>query len=309
MKGPITTLASWKYAMMRELDITQRLLGSNASATFGIFAAIVFPRLLVAPVLHDPLLLLLKCSLAVFASAYGFDICQQTTSVNEDTINRPSRPIPSGILSVDGAVKRWYLSWILSPIAMAVIGSFQLSCDLIYTFAWVYFCYVWPRRRDWFFKSLFSAICLVCFLRTCNSLILLHAPQSGANLFLDAVIVLWTMATIHIQDFQDVDGDRKTGRTTFPVILGPSALTFVRRTTTAILWSFATVSSVLGIRQSHGWLVPFFAAVQFIGAAATGIRLLRTESLVQAEKTYKLFYVPTGLATMAYLSVLVNDFN
>lgn len=305
----MTTLASWNYATMREFDITRSLLRSNASASCGTFAAIVLPRILVAPVLHDPLLLLLRFSLAMFTSVYGFEICQQATSVNEDTINRPSRPVPSGLLSVDGAVRRWHLSWVLSPLAMATIGSLRLSCDLIFTLAWVYFCYVWPRRRDWFFKSLFTAVCQVCFLRTSNSVILLHAPQSEASLFLDALTVLWLMATVHTQDFHDVEGDRKTGRKTFPVVLGPSGLLFLRRVTTVILWSFAAISSVLGIRQSNGWLAPFFAAVQFTGAVATGVRMLRTESLAQAERTYKLFYVPTGLATIAYLSVLINDFN
>jgi 4-hydroxybenzoate polyprenyltransferase len=307
MKSILTILTSWKCALRREVDITQRLLSSNASTTFGVFAAIVFPRLLVAPVLHDPLPLLLKLSLAVFASAYGFDICQQTTSVDEDTINRPSRPIPSGMLSIDGAAQRWCLSWIGSPIAMAAIGSVGLSCDLICTFAWVYFCYVWPRRQDWFSKNLFSAVCQVCFQRTCNDLILLHAPKSGGSFFLDTVIVLWLMATIHIQDFRDVEGDRKTGRKTLPVILGPSALVLTRRVTAGILWSFATIIGVLGVRQSNGRLVPFLAAVQFMGAMATGVRMLRAESWMEAERTYKLFYVPTGLATMAYFSVLVDN--
>jgi 4-hydroxybenzoate polyprenyltransferase len=307
MKSPMTTLASWSYVAKRELEITHRLLSSNASASCGNFVAIILPRLLVAPVLHEPLLLLVRFSFAVFSSAYGFDICQQTTSVDEDKVNRPSRPVPSGVISFDGAVRRWYLSWTLAPVVMAAIGSLRLSFDLICTFTWVYFCYVWPRPRDWFFKSLFSAICQVCFLQTSKSLILLHAPRSEASCSLDVTIVLWIMATIHIQDFQDVDGDRKIGRTTLPAILNPPALVLVRRLTTAILWSFATISSVIGIRHSDGWLVPLFAAVQFVGAAATGLRMLRTESLAQAETTYKMFYVPTGLATIAYLSFLIND--
>jgi 4-hydroxybenzoate polyprenyltransferase len=117
------------------------------------------------------------------------------------------------------------------------------------------------------------------------------------------------MATIHIQDFRDVEGDRKTGRKTLPVILGPSALVLTRRVTAGILWSFATIIGVLGVRQSNGRLVPFLAAVQFMGAMATGVRMLRAESWMEAERTYKLFYVPTGLATMAYFSVLVDNSN
>jgi hypothetical protein len=67
---------------------------------------------------------------------------------------------------------------------------------------------------------------------------------------------------------------------------------------------FAILAAIFGYRNSESRIVLLFAALQLTGAIATSLRLSRTESLNESERTYKLFYVPAGLVLVIYLSLL-----
>lgn len=137
-----------------------------------------------------------------------------------------------------------------------------------------------------------------------DSLLILHTPYPGTRLVLDVIFAIWIQATIHIQDFHDVEGDRKAGRKTLPVVLEESTLVLVRHVTAQFLVLFAILAATFGYRNSESRIVLLFAALQLAGAIATGLRFSRTESLDESERTYKLFYVPAGLTLVMYLSLL-----
>ena len=289
---------------MHELDITRRLLSSNLFASMGFQSCVLASRLIMAPAVHEPTLLLLRFALIAITSAYGFEMCQQMMSVEEDRHNKPTRPISAGMLTVQAAVQRCALSWIISPLALMAAVSIQASGWMLCSFAWTYFCYVWPRPRHWFFKNLFTAVYQIFFVRLVDSLVVLHTIYSGGKIVLDLIYATWVMATIHIQDFHDVEGDRKIGRKTLPVVLEGSILETVRRGTAQFLVLFSTLAGIFGYQNSENWTVLLFAALQLAGAIATSLRLLRTESLEESERTYKLFYVPAGLVLVTYISLL-----
>lgn len=304
MKNLATTLAVWKHAAIYELNITRRLLSSNLFASVGFQTCILASRLVLASTVQDPILLLLRFILVTITSAYGFEMCQQMMSVEEDRQNKPSRPIPAGMLSVQGAVRRCALSWVLSPLALMAACSVRASVWLMCSFVWAYFCYIWPRPRHWFSKNLFTAVYQITFVRLVDSLVVLHAPCAGSKGILDVTYATWVLSTIHIQDFHDVEGDRKVGRRTLPVVLEGSTLVLVRRGTAHFLVLFAILAAIFGYRTSQSSEILLFAALQLAGAIATSLRLLRTESLQESEQTYKLFYVPAGLILVMYLSLL-----
>jgi 4-hydroxybenzoate polyprenyltransferase len=133
---------------------------------------------------------------------------------------------------------------------------------------------------------------------------MLHSPHPGSKLVLDVIYGLWVLATIHIQDFHDVEGDRKVGRKTLPLVLEGSTLVLVRHATAQFLVLFAILAAIFGYRNSESRIILLFAALQLTGAIATSLRLFRTESLNESERTYKLFYVPAGLVLVIYLSLL-----
>ena len=304
MKNLSTTFAGWRHAAIHELDITWRLLSSNILASMGFQTCVLVSRLLLVPTVKDPMLLLFRFILIAITSAYGFETCQQMMSVEEDRQNKPTRPIPAGMLSVQAAVRRCAMSWILSPLLLIGAGSIRASGWLVCSFAWAYFCYVWPRPQHWFFKNLFTAVYQLFFVRLVDSLLTLHTPYPGSKVVLDVIFAIWIQATIHIQDFHDVEGDRKVGRKTLPVVLEESTLVLVRHVTAHFLVLFAVLAVTFGYRNSESRIVLLFAALQLAGAIATGLRLSRAESLEESERTYKLFYVPSGLILVMYLSLL-----
>jgi 4-hydroxybenzoate polyprenyltransferase len=144
----------------------------------------------------------------------------------------------------------------------------------------------------------------IFFVRLVDSLVVVHTTYSGSRIVFDLIYATWILATIHIQDFHDVEGDRKIGRKTLPVVLKGSTLEMVRRGTAQFLVLFSTFAAVFGYQNSESRTVLLFAAFQLVGAIATSLRLLRTESLEESERTYKLFYVPAGLVLVTYLSLL-----
>lgn len=304
MKNLATTLAIWRYAAIHELNITRRLLSSNIFASMGFQTCVLVSRLLLVPVVNDRTLLLLRFILIAITSAYGFEMCQQMMSVEEDRQNKPTRPIPAGMLSVQAAVRRCVLSWILSPLALIAAVSVRASGWLVCSFAWAYFCYVWPRPRHWVFKNLFTAVYQMFFVRLVDSLVMLHSPYPGSKVALDFIYALWILATIHIQDFHDVEGDRRVGRKTLPIALEGSTLALLRYATAQFLVLFATLAATFGYCSSESSIVLLFAALQLAGAITTGFRFSRNESLEEAERTYKIFYVPAGLILVIYLSLL-----
>lgn len=304
MKNFATTLAVWRHSAMRELEITRRLLSSNLFASMGFQTCVLVSRFMLASTVHEPMLLLLRFILIAITSAYGFEMCQQMVSAKEDRQNRPTRPIPAGMLSVQAAVRRCALSWILSPLLLTAACSIQASKWLLCSFAWAYFCYVWPRPRHWFFKNLFTAVYQITFVRLVDSLVILHMPSPGSKAMLDVIYAIWILSTIHIQDFHDVEGDRKIGRKTLPVGLEGLTLVLVRRGTAQFLVLFAILATIFGYLNSESWTILLFAVLQLAGAIATSFRLLNTEYLEESERTYKLFYVPVGLVLVMYLSLL-----
>ena len=81
------------------------------------------------------------CSLADFMAAlpyavvyfflytYSFDLSNQIAGVEEDKVDKPDRPIPSGLLTIQGAKYRWWVVTALYVATGIVVGNVW-SCIL-----------------------------------------------------------------------------------------------------------------------------------------------------------------------------------
>ena len=126
------------------------------------------------------------------------------------------------------------------------------------------------------------------------------------SIWLDAAFVSWRFATINIQDFHDIEGDREAGRRTLPIALSPFEIVCLRRSTAAFLILAALAFILLGMHlcqdRSNIW-VTIFAALQLLGATVAAVSLIHDSTLQASERTYKLLYIPTVLVVVAYLSL------
>jgi 4-hydroxybenzoate polyprenyltransferase len=277
MNDPASTPELWCRCILKEVDITQRLLASNAPFIFGLYLLGLAPRMLIARHISKPSVLIAKVLFAAFANEYVFEICNQTLSPEEDARNRPSRPIPAGLLTVRGGYIRWIACWTIAPAVLAALRSPAAASNLVATMAWTFFCYAWPKPPHWFWKNLYTPVALFFLLRILDSLVVLHIPHSEMAAHLDGAFCLWLFATIHMQDFHDVEGDRAAGRKTLPIVLSALQLGYLRRFTAALTVAAAMLFVALGVAKSGDSYDPWVgivALVQFLGGCATAARFL-----------------------------------
>ncbi|KAH8897569.1 hypothetical protein GQ53DRAFT_759820 [Thozetella sp. PMI_491] len=151
---------------------------------------------------------------------YFFCTWTQYTSVEEDRINKPDRPIPSGVTSRDSTKRRgivlallWTSFAIYRPdltveVVIHIVGTAVLAG------AGVPACF----GRHWIVKD------CICMPVMCWGLLSAPRKLMGAPLLntRDHLIGItaWVPLSINAQDFRDIDGDKKTNTWTLPIALG-----------------------------------------------------------------------------------------
>ena len=155
-----------------------------------------------------------------FLFVYSFNLCNQIAGVEEDKIDKPDRPIPSGMLTLTGARYRWYTVTTLYVLANITIGN------LWSPFLWIIITLMnsyggWDKH--WFTKN--------CVCMTLGTLAISWAGWSIVNghvwmdqkyVTITTVLSLYAGVTANLQDLRDVEGDRKSGRITMPICYGMS---------------------------------------------------------------------------------------
>jgi 4-hydroxybenzoate polyprenyltransferase len=145
---------------------------------------------------------------------YAFCLSNQLAGVLEDRINKPSRPLPTALLTTDQA-------W--SRLVFVLVG--YASLGLWFGVAW--WVLLWQGvlllhnqgrwSTHWTGKNVIMGVGTLAQLAAAWSLV---APISGVGWqwILTMSIVIFTL--IPLQDLRDIDGDRAEGRRTFPVAFG-----------------------------------------------------------------------------------------
>ena len=152
---------------------------------------------------------------------YSFNLCNQIVGVKEDKINKPDRPIPSGLLTIQGAKYRWSIVSALYIIAGMAIGN---TCSsLLWIIITLVYCYGgWDKH--WFTKTCI-AMPLGVLVQGWASWSIVHGSswmnQQYAGFL--GVMLLFVGTTGNIQDLRDVEGDYQSGRKTMPIQFGMNA--------------------------------------------------------------------------------------
>jgi 4-hydroxybenzoate polyprenyltransferase len=182
------------------------LMAATALHTTGPHSALAWARGLGGSVVFSTLFLSTFC------------LGNQIVGVEEDAINKPARPIPSGLVTLRGAQVRWAAAMIALPLSSLLFGGVRL---LLWALASEILFLVYDRgglHRHWLTKN------LVCVTPALLAL-LAGSWQAAAPLTPDAwrwilFAVLTLGITMPVQDLRDVEGDRRSGRTTLSMSLG-----------------------------------------------------------------------------------------
>jgi 4-hydroxybenzoate polyprenyltransferase len=158
--------------------------------------------------------LLLIAFIHFFLFIYIFDLSNQLNSLEEDRLNKPDRPIPSGYITRKQSSYRFFLGIVIF-LMVGMIANVFLQ-DIIWLFSLLIYNHT-SLGKTWWFKNLNVSIGVWCMLSAAA-----HIGNSTA-----AYLYAWAFWTaliqfplIAISDLRDVAGDRAIGRHTLPTLLG-----------------------------------------------------------------------------------------
>ena len=217
-------------------------------------------------------------------------------------MNKSSRPIPSGQISLERAV---VLRWALPPVCLvtsACYSSKVLGVSFVLTL-FIIFYNEFKAHWHWFLKNLITAVGYACFeigstliagslpnmLSLQRFFFLIYLLGTGKDMSrleptaISAIVMSLAVfaSTLHAQDFKDVEGDRLIGRQTLPI-----AFPNLARTSMLIglpLWS---------ICLSRVWAVDALCTSVFTAyAAMVGFRFMTCNTSQAARRSCKLYSV------------------
>lgn len=222
-----------------------------------------------------------RCLVYFALYIYTFCLANQIAGVEEDSVNKPGRPIPRGLVSRRGALTRWKVLTAVFLVVGAWLGVFGWALGWAVLTVLVCFC-GWDRH--WFTKNVIvMAFGVLVELAATWELVTPLTPSAWRwVLVLSATIGVTSI----LQDMRDVAGDRAVGRWTLPVAMGEDAA----RWAMATLFALAPLAVHLGL-MSHGGGAKVLVCDVALGAWSLVIaaRILRDRAPRAAHATY-MFY-------------------
>lgn len=187
--------------------------------TFGILGAYTNSALTFGPV--SILDLCYNCPQALlwlWGVLMVFDINNQNSpeSIEEDRLNKPSRPIASGRISPAAA------SDLLKAMIAVTLGISYVNGVIPETLALFVLYWLYDNQggnEDWFMRNVLAAGGYIFYALGSLAIVSNHSETRTAKLWM-IIFGLVILTTIHAQDFRDVEGDSLKGRTTLPLIMG-----------------------------------------------------------------------------------------
>ncbi|KAJ8520740.1 hypothetical protein ONZ45_g2485 [Pleurotus djamor] len=188
--------------------------------TFRDWSATVIPGVIVGlgatKRANLPLLDVAACLPWMFMYIYFFTLSNQLTGIEEDRINKPDRPIPSGKITVRGAIYRWGLALTVF-VGLALRNGKQIPETLIWVIT-TGLVSLTSVGGHWFFKNT-VAMTLASRCKTVAVYKAIATPNVDEERVL-LCLAIWYGVLMQLQDLRDVAGDAATGRKTLPVVLG-----------------------------------------------------------------------------------------
>ncbi|MEA2077831.1 MAG: geranylgeranylglycerol-phosphate geranylgeranyltransferase [Candidatus Marinimicrobia bacterium] len=173
--------------------------------------------------------------------------------VEIDRINKPNRPLPLGIISIEGAKGFMIAMFILGNIAGLILGFWSLFISLFIVTPLLYW-YAYRLRH----VALLGNI-IVAFL---SALTFLFAAQAFGDIKLGYVPFVFTfiISVVReiIKDLEDIDGDEAHESKTLPVMIGETPTRIIAGIIIALFFPTIPIPYVTGM---YGKWFFFFGSI------------------------------------------------
>ncbi|KAL7920361.1 hypothetical protein ACQKWADRAFT_328807 [Trichoderma austrokoningii] len=300
-------LPSISLFLQHELEITVRLIQSNLMGFSFIFIGDLLLRVIRSPIsLAESTAPIVDVMITGILCNYIFDIANQASSPEEDYFNKPHRPIPAGLISIDQAMTRWILAWTLGPLYVYSCFGTWATLHLLHFQALTFACYVWPRWYPWFMRNYFASFGYFILARLLNQVLERHQLSWNISFSIDLIVTIWLLGSIQIQEFYDIEGDRKNNRTTLPMLLSDWGLKMLRAGTSTFIFALSLgLSLVPFYRQTCDTLALSLCALQQILSCVLAYRILVSNSVRMDRTTYHVYYYPAALSILLFLGLIL----
>lgn len=154
-----------------------------------------------------------------------FDLANQRLpdAIEEDKINKPYRPLPSGKITQRQTRHLMIIAMPLVLLMNSVLGVWKETA-LLFSLTWIYND-LRGGEDSWLIRNLIIAFAF--FLYNLGSLKVASGASDQAEDVHDVATYGWTalisaviLTTMQVQDLKDQQGDRVRGRQTAPLVLG-----------------------------------------------------------------------------------------
>jgi 1,4-dihydroxy-2-naphthoate octaprenyltransferase len=263
-----------------EMAVTARLLADNASASSLpplLFTAVACAHYQTS---SAKTILYLTTSAVLFVFyQYVFDTSNQARGVQEDMLNKPYRPIPSGMITSQGALRRF---WCAMPL-YTLLG--WLTGTLVWVLLWqavvIGLNLVSAPRHYFIAKPIAMILGTIAQLAAAWQIV---APLDSVGWSWVLVLAITFNLPLPFEDVRDMDGDRRIGRRTLALLIGHWPVR---------IW-FAITMTALPITLHLLLLAPSHAGVFAVVACDTAIVAL---SWTAAARSLLLRTVPADRVT------------
>lgn len=209
---------------------------------------------------------------------YIFNLSNQYVGYEEDLINKPDRPLPMGMVTKAGTRVRWYsysLIFMIFAMLFNVAEWALLWLLVVILHNWLYLSWHWLGKNILMGVGTFAQLAAAWQMVT---------PIDVTGWRWITIISIIIFVVVSIQDLRDIDGDKKVGRNTMPMVLGEevSRLYFaVSIFITPFIIYFFLLSQ---IELSLFAIIHF--AIMALMCSVMAIRLLRKRSTHDDRVTY-----------------------
>lgn len=265
----------------KELKITWRFVKNDIWATIipGLIVSFVVVTK-TSPSISESAIIFFKSLVYFFFYLYSFVLTNQLFGVEEDKINKPYRPLPSGLVSKRGVVIR----------SIVVSVAFQLIALLLNIPLWatlwiaVSLFHNFVGHKHWFTKN---PVCMsLGIFAIIGAAWEMVTPMSPEVLTWAVVVSLSLGSTGVIQDFRDAKGDQKIGRHTLPLDIGDTNGRILSGIIALVALIFIFVFIILpGNRSTLSTIYSGIITLLFVFVPA---RLLLVKGARQDHQTYML---------------------
>jgi 4-hydroxybenzoate polyprenyltransferase len=269
--------------LINEVYLFHRFCRSNYDATIFAILCIAIPSCIRQNSEQIPLDTILVhfiiTMLGIALYIYQFDLSNQIHGVEEDRENKPDRPIPSNLISVQGAQFRWYVVSLAYVLFGWYFGILHLSLT------WQLLSYV-NNVLNWSKNWIWKNFCLgpgTFIIVSAHYMLMKGTTLTDYEILWCIFLSIVVTINVHIQDYRDVEGDLKNGRKTFPMLFKTE--TIARRISCAIILTTAFVPKLFIDNGSR--LSKYYCMFHFLIFVIMGYRVVQERGRKYDHLTYE----------------------